>query len=484
MISLRSLHDDDLDESADAGEPRPADLLHGVYAFFYNKRTGLVLILAMTVLTLFGVLFAQAPDSVRGDPEAYAAWLEAVRPRYRGWTEPLSWLGIFRMFGSIPFLVVASALALSILACSLHRTPLLWRQATRPRVHGSAGLFDHARTRVTRTVDAEPDEARAALAAALRRRRFRVLEAGPGGLFADRNRFAPLGAVIAHLAFVVILAGVLISSTSGFADREFTVTVGTTAAVGHGTGLSVELTSFRDEYYPDGTPKDYASELVIHRHGQQVAAQTVRVNSPLEVDGISFNQAFFGIAAVLTIAEEDGRTVFAGGVPLRWNTSDGLYTYGKVTLTSGQEVYVVSAASGQADRSLAPGQVRVEVYPAGGDTPEASEVLTQGTPVTVAGLSYTFERERQFTGLIVSRDPGAAWVWAGAVLLMLGTCWTMFCRHRRLWVRVQATDDGAELSVACPDRPDAGFENEIRELVDFLPRTPVDHREKAGQSHA
>lgn len=484
MISLRSLRDDDLDDPADVGEPRPADLLHTVYAFFYNKRTGLVLILAMTVLTLFGVLFAQAPDSVRDDPQAYAAWLDAVRPRYRGWTEPLSWLGMFRMFSSVPFIVVTAALAVSILACSLHRTPLLWRQATRPRVHGSAGLFEHARIRVARSVDAAPDEALASLAAALGRRRFRVLEAGAAGLFADRNRFAPLGAVLAHLAFVVILAGVLISSTGGFADREFTVTVGSTAEVGHGTGLSVELASFRDEYYPDGTPKDYASDLVIRRDGQQVAAQTVRVNSPLEVDGVSFNQAFFGIAAVLTVAEDGGRTVFSGGVPLRWNTSDGLYTYGKVTLTSGQEVYVVSAASGQADRSLAPGQVRVEVYPEGSDTPEASAVLTQGTPATVAGLSYTFERERQFTGLIVSRDPGAAWVWAGAVLLMVGTCWTMFFRYRRLWARVRSTEDGAELSLACPDRPDAGFESEIRELVDSLPRALVDHREKAGQPHA
>ena len=47
--------------------------LHAVYAFFYNKKFGLALILASGLLALFGVLFPQMPAGVRGDPASLDA---------------------------------------------------------------------------------------------------------------------------------------------------------------------------------------------------------------------------------------------------------------------------------------------------------------------------------------------------------------------------------------------------------------------------
>ena len=48
-------------------------------------------------------------------------------------------------------------------------------------------------------------------------------------------------------------------------------------------------------------------------------------------------------------------------------------------------------------------------------------------------------------------------MWFGFVLLMVGTCMTMFFRHQRMWVRVTETDDGALVQMASPDRQDSGF---------------------------
>lgn len=455
----------------------PADVLRRVYAFFHNKRTGLVLILAMVVLTLLGVLIAQAPAGVRENPEAYASWLESVRPRYRGWTDILSALGIFRMFSSIPFLAVTSLLALSILACSAHRTPLLWRAATQPHTHVSDSFFSHGRLHRTVGVPASPEQAMAQVRAALRR--FRVIEDGNGpglNVYADQYRFAPFGTVVAHVAFVVILVGVLITSNFGFEEPSFTVSVGSTAEVGHDTGLALEVTAFRDEYHPDGTPKDYASDVILLEDGDQVAAQTIRVNQPLTWDGVTFNQAFFGIAAELSVLDADGAVLHDTGVPLRFSTEDGLYTYGVVTLQD-VEVFVITAASGQADRTIGAGEARIEVYPVGQMEPLASQVVAQGTPTTIGDLTYTFERERQYTGLIVSRDPGAPWVWAGSVLLMLGTCAAMFFRHRRLWVRVLPAGTGSEIRLASPDRPDPTFRSRFDEMVGALGGAPEDRED-------
>ena len=59
--------------------------------------------------------------------------------------------------------------------------------------------------------------------------------------------------------------------------------------------------------------------------------------------------------------------------------------------------------------------------------------------------------------MIVKKDPGIGIVWFGFVLLMVGTCMTMFFRHQRMWVRVTETDDGALVQMASPDRQDSGF---------------------------
>lgn len=468
------------DEAADIG---PLELLRRLYALFYNKRFGLGLILAMVVCTLLGVLFPQASDEVRANPEFFATWLDEMRPRYRGWTDILAAIGVFGVFSSWWFKTATVLLALSIAACTAHRLPLLWQQATRPHTHVTDGFFSHARLNTQARVAASPAEALARTGAALRSRRFRVIEdAARGSLYADRNRFAPLGTVVAHVAFVVILAGVLVTSTFGFRNDDFSVTVGSRVEVGNGSGLAVEARQFSDVYHPDGRPADYASELVLFSDGRQVAEQTVRVNTPLRYGGYSFNQASFGIAAELSIQDASGATLFSGGVPLRWSTEDKQHTYGKLSLPAQHlQVYVVMPASGKVDPRIGPGQAQVEVYPEDQDTPLASQVLDQGRSGRLGELTVTFARERQYTGLMVSRDPGEPIVWLGATLLMIGTCLTMFLRHRRIWVAVSADAGGSLVRLASPDRHDSIFESQFRTLAASLGEP---HHHPEGSDHA
>src|SRR5664280_1304960 len=129
-------------------------------------------------------------------------------------------------------------------------------------------------------------------------------------LYADRFRWGPFGTVIAHLSFVVILVGFFLSATTGFKDPQFIAPVGTTVQVGHGTEMSIQAKSFNDAYYADGSPKDYASDLVLYKNGVEIDRQTVRVNHPLKKDGISFYQSFFGQAAAMQVKDGTGKSVF------------------------------------------------------------------------------------------------------------------------------------------------------------------------------
>lgn len=47
------------------------DFFGAIYRFFHNKKVGLVLILAMGVLSLLGILIDQADPTVRADADMY-----------------------------------------------------------------------------------------------------------------------------------------------------------------------------------------------------------------------------------------------------------------------------------------------------------------------------------------------------------------------------------------------------------------------------
>lgn len=74
------------------------ELFDWVYRILRSKMLGAVVIIAMAVLALLGTLIAQAPASA--DEQAYAAFLESVRPRYGGWTPILDALGLYQLWSS------------------------------------------------------------------------------------------------------------------------------------------------------------------------------------------------------------------------------------------------------------------------------------------------------------------------------------------------------------------------------------------------
>jgi cytochrome c biogenesis protein len=447
------------------------DLADRLWHLFISMRTGLALILFLAALAVVGTdtIVAQAPAGIQADPQAYGRWLDAIRGTYGGWTGLLDTLGLFAVFNSIWFKGGVVLLSTSILACSINRAPLLWRQATRPRTGVSASFFEHAALTETMDAGAKPAAARDALQAALARRGYRTLASADGeavALYADRFRWSPFGTVIAHLSLIFILAGAVLGQT-GFRVEDLAVAVGSRVAVGNGTALEIEAVSFSDSYYDDGRPADYASHLVLYENGRQVAERTVRVNDPLRYGDVSFFQSFYGPAADVQVADASGATVYDAGVPLLWRSNDDRKAIGRFDLPAqGLVVYVVGAASGIVDPTIRPGQMQFEVYQGEAASPIAVEVADQGQPVTVAGLDFTFVRERQFTGLIASRDPGAPLVWLGTLLLVGGVALVFFFPARRLWARIRPAPGGARIQVAAITRHDVTFEAAFGSLIE------------------
>ena len=451
----------------------PADIGERVWHFFISMRTGLALILGLAVLGLIGTLLVQAAPGLQGDRQAYAAWLESVRPKYGGWTGVLDALGLFSIFSSIWFKGTVALLTTSVLACSVNRAPHLWKLAVHPRTIMSDTFFAHAPLSASIATSTDPEAALAEVQAAFRARHFRTIVKGDGDtihLYADRFRWGPFGTVIAHLSLIFILAGALIGTAWGFRNNGLAVPVGSRVEVGYGTGLSVEAKSFTDSYYTNGSPSDFASDLVLYRDGTPVTAQTVRVNEPLRAGDVTFYQSFYGAAAAMKVADPTGKVVFDRGVPLEWASNDGTHRVGQIVLPdAGLTAYVIGAASGEVDPQIKPGQMRIEVYTSGSEgSPIATEIISQGRPAKIAGLDFTFVRERQFTGLIAARDPGAVFVWLGASLLVFGISLVFFFPSRRAWALIRRRPDGSSVQVGAVVRHDVTFQSDFKDLVDDM----------------
>jgi len=467
-----------------------SDLLNRLWRFFISMRTGLWLILILGLLSLAGTLLLQAPSGMKSDPAAYTAWLTTEHAKYGGWTPVLDKLGMFSVFTSIWFKSISVLLTTSVLACSVNRAPRLWKLAFHPRTRMSETFFTHAPLRGSVLVSAEPDTAVNDVREVLKAHRFRTItdpDEDGQNLYADRFRWGPFGTVMAHLSFVLILLGVFLTATTGFKDANVTAPIGQRVEVGHGTGLSIEAKSFNDAYYADGRPSDYVSDLILYKNGVQVDRQLVRVNHPLTRDGVAFYQSFFGVAAAMKVTDAAGKTLYGKAVPLSWTSDDGSKSIGQFNLADKKlAIEVVVPASGKTDPNIKAGQLEVNVFQDGTKGAIGTQVVDQGKPTTIAGLTYTFERTRQFTGLIVARDPGANFVWVGSTLLVIGLFLVFFFPHRRIWVRVRKTSGGSEILCASTMKRDVAFKPQFNQLITDiqLAGTPSSTTQKVGQNDA
>jgi cytochrome c biogenesis protein len=448
------------------------EVLGRVWRFFTSIRLALILILMIAAAVMAGTLIDQAPASVIANPVAYDSWLAAAHSKYGVWANVFEFTQLFNVFHSLWFRILVALLTANIIVCSVNRWKGIWTTVFHTRTRMGDAFFQHARFNAAMTAQMPVGTAAERVHKALSRARYRVTSQADDSsvaIFGDRYRLSRFGTFLSHLSIVMILAGTVIGGIWGFSDDQFIVSEGAIRAVGHGTGLSVGLDHFTDEYYLEGPPKDYSSELIIYDNGVEVERGTVRVNSPLGYKGISFHQAFFGQTAVMEVKDETGTSIFSAGVPLAWQSLDGGRPIGSFTLPAKNEtVYVTGPASGETDPMIPAGEMQVEVYQSGG-TLVSSGNVTQGVPKDLAGLNFTFVRESRFTGLKVVKDPGVNLIWIAAALMVIGLAMLFYFPPKRIWAICRQRPDGtAEVRLATTAERDLSqtkeFEN-MRERV-------------------
>ncbi|HEY7269294.1 MAG TPA: cytochrome c biogenesis protein ResB [Dehalococcoidia bacterium] len=289
-----------------------ADPFRWLFRLFTSVRFALILIAFLAVSALAGVILPQLPSEMRGNPAAMSAWISFEEDRFGVFGPPLYRLGLFTIFGSTWFVTGLAMLVISVCVCTMNRFTPVWRNVTRPQTRVPDDYFERGQPVIA--VEAQNVDA---LAAELKRRRFRVEVASEGTtryLFADRFPWSQLATFVSHLALILFIAGGFVTLLTAKEEQVF---------AGEGTSAPVFDTADRDHmqiYVVDavgkfdatGFPEDYRTQLIVYKGGKEVARGVSTVNKPLSYGGFKFHQsAFFPDGAALTVKDlTTGRTVY------------------------------------------------------------------------------------------------------------------------------------------------------------------------------
>lgn len=451
-----------------------------VWRLFTSVNFAVLQIIVLALLAVVGMTVRQLPGFAFRSAGDYAAAMADIHARYDaalgvGVVDALERLQLFHVFSSTWFTIGLLVLILSIIICTIDRTPRLWRMAAEIRVVQPEPFFDPRLPDRVRIAGGAAALDAAAVTSILRRRRFAVRLAEVDGiryLYGDRNRWTKLATLVSHLGLILFL--VAAAATSRLGDEQgLVVAEGDTLTVqpiGTPGLLLVKNNGFdAPGLFETGAATDFVTDLSVYRDGQLLARKSIRVNDPLTAGGYTFHQNGFGPAPILAVRDLAGGVLWSGPVPLT-DQAGGL-PFGTLAVPGrdvGLQLLLDRTAEGVGTLLILP-------YVVVGTNPDGTAATQTGFPLTVTnGATASFEALdfdvtldgfSEYTLLIAKKDPGQGIVWAAFAALIVGLSITFYLPRRRVWARI---DRDGELAVVGRSDRYVDFDREFGGLVDDL----------------
>ena len=300
-----------------------AQVGRGLWRLLTSVDFAVVQIIFLAALAAIGMTLQQLPDFAFRSPGDYAAAMDAIHARYdpvigAGLVDGLERLKAFSIFTSPQFLWALVVLVISIVVCTLDRTPRLWRDVSVVRVAQPEPFFDPILPdRAAMTGVSAADVARV-----VRGRGFRVREAtepdATQHVYGDRHQYTKMATLFTHLGLILFLVAAAV--TTAFGDEQgLVVPEGealTVQPIGTPGLLLVKNLAFEAPGFETGMPSDFTTDLAVFQDGREIARKTIRVNDPLSVGGYTFHQNGFGPAPHLVIRDTAGKPLWDAQVPM------------------------------------------------------------------------------------------------------------------------------------------------------------------------
>jgi cytochrome c biogenesis protein len=374
----------------------------------------------------------------------------------QGGAELVMGLGLSDLYHAVGFVLLLCLLAANLVACTAKRLPGTWRSLRRDASPPSDAAFENWKCReafvCSASVEEMEDRLEGIVAKAFGKKpRRKAVESRGQVLLVERNRYARLGPYVAHVSLLLILLGTLWGAVQGFkgglqlAEGEASSEVwARTGAERIPLGFEIRCDRFVFEQYPNGTPKEYRSEVTLSEvEGQTIKSGTIRVNHPLTYRGITFYQSTYGSIPELKLRVIDRQGGAETLVTTRLNApfllpgSQGdraMVVAFEENLRIPEEMARITSFS---NRSLGPA-ARLVVFDDKGfgepfwvfrDLPDMGKKAQRAHEFVMKDF-----RLMSYTGLQVVKDPGTPLVWIGCTFLVIGFLMALLMDHEIVWV--------------------------------------------------
>jgi cytochrome c biogenesis protein len=482
----------------------PYQSLASVWRTLRSMRMALILLLIVALASVAGSLVPQFANS----PQRVAAMFRDHPLLARVYESA----GLFDVYGSWWFTLAYVLLLVSLASCLVPRTRGLIRGLRlRPQ---PARELEGLRHFAAATVPGRPEDALARARRVFRRRWYRVSRANGDdqGLAAEKGVAREVGSLLFHSAFFLLLLGVVYGKGFGFVG-QVTVVEGdafTEARANYDVppaegrffsddmhrGFQVRVRDFEARYRRSGLPRDFVSRVEVRDGARTVRTAEIRVNDPLEHEGVKVYQSGYGWAPIIEV-RQDGRLLASGPIVFVTDGSQdqrrpwrGVVKLPSVRPQVGLEFrllpdpqsFVLGAPMLEArtpflgftayrgDLRLTAAQNVFTLDKRGLREWEEGGIGMGQRAQLPGGLEISFPELRQYTQFRVTRDPGTGIVLAAAILVLVGLVPALYSSRRKLWMRAVPDGDGTlvQLGGVALQRK-AAFEDEFqavaRELV-------------------
>ncbi|TDQ41576.1 cytochrome c biogenesis protein ResB [Aureibacillus halotolerans] len=483
-------------------------LVDRIWNYFSSVKVGVWLIFVTLIISSLGTIFPQEMYLPPGSTE------ETYYKDEFGIAGQIFYqLGFHNMYGQWWYILLVGSIGISLVICSLDRFVPLYRALKHQRVMKADHFLKHQRLfSTTKTSSFSMDE----MKRSLEKKRYRVRTDGDY-LLAEKGRFSRWGPYVNHIGLILFLIGVMLRFFPAmYVEDSLWVREYETEPIPHTDGYFLENKNFEVIYYDEedneglyeealdrvggGVVKSYQTEAVVYKRAEgsipgsepdleKVKEELIRVNQPLEVDGLKLYQMNYKPAELyrltlslnsVTTGESVGEfTINLGDEAIHTN-EEVVYPLNngyEATLVGYYPDYQVEEVWVDGERTIKLGTRSkipdnpVFVFETTGPSIEGVERSVIGIGINVASpdadnqfeLSLVAPEFREATGLTVQRDRTLGILLVGGIIFMIGVIQGMYWTHRRVWVK----KDGEMVWVSAHTNKNwFGFKKELEQVTE------------------
>ena len=431
---------------------------NSLWQFFASVKLALVIIFFIAVTSIVGTIIPQN--------QSLEWYTRQYGPETASFFEILNFTDMYGSWWFISFLIL---LCVNLIVCSTERFPIVWKQ-----IHSDGLVFKKERLMKIGsirplTINSTMDNAAAVLGSRLTELGWKNSHRESDSstlLFSQKGKWSRTGVYIVHASILVIFLGAAIGYIKGFKgsvtipetmERDSIVLFDSREL--KKLGFTVRCNSFAIDFYDNGMPKEYTSNLTIIENGTEILTRDIEVNGPLKYKGITFYQSSYQPYSdfIITIENNSNGQKKAFVTPFQKSIAwaEENIQFGVINAKSTGQTMVSS---------------KIWFKHADSDPQVKWADNNQETNFNVAETSYRITVKQLYaTGLQVAKDPGVWWVYAGFLFMLLGLYAAFFMSHRRIWLLIDNSSGKSEVTLfgtANKNRP--GFDRTFHELAEKL----------------